>query len=46
VESSPALKTKSEMLWPDDGIYDGATIIDYNPTTKEHCVLYVDNSMP
>jgi hypothetical protein len=32
------------MLWPDNGIYYDATIIDYNPTTKEHCVLYVDNS--
>ena len=44
VEPSPALKTKIEMLWPDNGIYYDATIIDYNPTTKEHCVLYVDNS--
>ena len=40
----PALKTKIEMLWPDDGIYYGATIIDYNPVDKKHCVLYVEDS--
>ena len=44
VEPSPALKTKVEMLWPDDGVYYGATVIAYNPTTKEHCVLYAADS--
>ena len=36
----PALAKKVEMLWPEDGVWYGAVVIDYNPHSRNHCVLY------